>query len=133
MKQVEAIVRPEKLDAVRRALVEVGQEGLQVTSVKGHGVQGGIRQMWRCKEYVVNLLPKVRIVAVIADEDLDRVLSAIVTAARTGQIGDGKIFVSPVEQALRVRTGDFGDSALHSGHEVITLTPPQPLRIVEQA
>ena len=118
LKQIEAIVRPEKLDDVTRALTDLGQGGLNVTRVKGHGAQGGVRQMWRTKEYLVDLLPKVRIVAVVADSDLDATLEAIVSAARTGRIGDGKIFVSPIDDAVRVRTGDSGVSAIHGESDV---------------
>ena len=118
LKQIEAIVRPEKLDDVTRALAELGHSGLTATPVKGHGAQGGVRQMWRNKEYVVDLLPKVRIVAVVNDADVDAVIDAIVSAARTGRIGDGKIFVSPIEGAVRIRTGESGTSALSGGPDV---------------
>ena len=118
MKQIEAIIRPEKLADVTRALVDLGHGGLSVTPVRGRGAQGGIRQMWRCQEYVVDLLPKVRIVATVVDEDVDLVVSTIADVARTGRIGDGKIFVSSIEEALRVRTGEIGDSALIGGPDV---------------
>jgi nitrogen regulatory protein P-II 1 len=127
VKQIEAIVRPEKLEDVRAALVRLGHSGLTVTRVKGQGVQGGVRQMWRRHEYVVDLLPKVRLVAVVSDEDVDAVISTIVSAARTGKMGDGKIFVSPVSEAIRVRTGETGDAALlgegavHPLHEHVHL------------
>jgi nitrogen regulatory protein P-II 1 len=132
LKQIEAIVRPEKLDDVTRALTELGHSGLTVTPVKGHGAQGGVRQMWRNKEYVVDLLPKVRIVAVVADADLDTVVQVIVSAARTGRIGDGKIFVSPVEDALRIRTGENGLAALVGGPD-IRRAPPLTVLIDAEA
>ena len=113
VKQIEAIVRPEKLEDVKRALVDLGHSGLNVMRVKGHGTQGGIRQKWRGKEYVVDLLPKARLVTVLADEDVGPALHAIVSAAWTGRMGDGKIFVSSVENAFRVRTGESGVDALH--------------------
>ena len=129
MKQIEAIVRPEKLDDVRRALTELGHGGLQVMPVKGHGSQGGVRQLWRRHEYVVDLLPKVRMLAVVADEDVAAVVQAIVSAARTGRIGDGKIFVSPIEEAVRIRTGDVGLEALHGDTDVHPL--PQRNTLVD--
>lgn len=112
MKRIEAIVRPERLRGVLTALSAVAHAGVTVTRVKGHGTQGGVRQMWRCKEYVADLLPKVRLTLVVPDELLDATVSAIVESARTGRMGDGKIFVSRVCDAIRVRTGESGVAAL---------------------
>lgn len=112
MKQVTAIIKPFKLDEVREALAEVGVNGLTVTEVKGFGRQKGHTELYRGAEYVVDFLPKIRVELVVADEAVDRVIEAIVRAARTGKIGDGKIFVTPVEQAIRIRTGESGDAAL---------------------
>ena len=112
MKQVTAIIKPFKLDEVREALAEVGVSGLTVTEVKGFGRQKGHTELYRGAEYVVDFLPKIRVEMVVADEAVDRVIEAIVRAARTGKIGDGKIFVTPVEQAIRIRTGESGDAAL---------------------
>ena len=112
MKQVTAIIKPFKLDEVREALAEVGVNGLTVTEVKGFGRQKGHTELYRGAEYVVYFLPKIRIEMVIADSMVDDVIEAIVKAARTGKIGDGKIFVMPVEQAIRIRTSESGDAAL---------------------
>ena len=112
MKQVTAIIKPFKLDEVREALAEVGVNGLTVTEVKGFGRQKGHTELYRGAEYVVDFLPKIRIEMIIADEIVDSVIEALLRAARTGKIGDGKLFVSSVEQAIRIRTGESGDSAL---------------------
>ncbi|CAN1489818.1 GlnK Nitrogen regulatory protein PII [Burkholderiaceae bacterium] len=112
MKQVTAIIKPFKLDEVREALAEVGVNGLTVTEVKGFGRQKGHTELYRGAEYVVDFLPKIRVEMVVADEAVDRVIEAIVRAARTGKIGDGKIFVTAVEQAIRIRTSESGDAAL---------------------
>ncbi|NQW83750.1 MAG: P-II family nitrogen regulator [Alcaligenaceae bacterium] len=112
MKQVTAIIKPFKLDEVREALAEVGVNGLTVTEVKGFGRQKGHTELYRGAEYVVDFLPKIRIEMVITDSMVDDVIEAIVKAARTGKIGDGKIFVMPVEQAIRIRTSESGDAAL---------------------
>jgi nitrogen regulatory protein P-II 1 len=112
VKQVTAIIKPFKLDEVREALAEVGVNGLTVTEVKGFGRQKGHTELYRGAEYVVDFLPKIRVEMVIADDLVDGVIEAIVKAARTGKIGDGKIFVSEVQQAIRIRTGESGDSAL---------------------
>ena len=112
MKKIEAIIRPEKLDAVRAALATVGYAGLMITEIEGHGKQKGITQQWRGKEYKVELLPKVKIEIVAHDQDVDKIMGAIVKVATTGNLGDGKIFVYPVETALRIRTGEKGDSAI---------------------
>ena len=112
MKQIIAIIKPFKLDEVREALAEVGVAGLTVTEVKGFGRQKGHTELYRGAEYVVDFLPKVRIEVVVSDGDVERCVDAIVRAARTGKIGDGKIFVTPVEQVLRIRTGEEGDAAV---------------------
>jgi nitrogen regulatory protein P-II 1 len=112
MKRVEAIVRPEKLEAVKEALVDLGHAGLTVTEVKGHGIQKGVTQQWRGQEYTIDLLPKVSVVAVVNDGDVDEVIASIVSAAKTDRIGDGKIFVSAVEQVVRIRTGESGSDAV---------------------
>ena len=112
MKMVTAIVKPFKLDEVREALSAIGVQGVTVTEVKGFGRQKGHTELYRGAEYVVDFLPKVKIEAAVDDALVERVIEAIETAARTGKIGDGKIFVSPVEQAIRIRTGETGDDAL---------------------
>jgi nitrogen regulatory protein P-II 1 len=112
VKQVTAIIKPFKLDEVREALAEVGVNGLTVTEVKGFGRQKGHTELYRGAEYVVDFLPKIRVEMVVADAAVDSVIEAIVKAARTGKIGDGKIFVSAIEQAIRIRTGETGDTAL---------------------
>ena len=112
MKQVTAIIKPFKLDEVREALAEVGVNGLTVTEVKGFGRQKGHTELYRGAEYVVDFLPKIRIEIVVADSLVDSVIEALLKSARTGKIGDGKIFVMPVEQAIRIRTSEQGDEAL---------------------
>ncbi|MDF3605575.1 P-II family nitrogen regulator [Paracoccus sp. DMF-8] len=112
MKKVEAIIKPFKLDDVKEALQEVGVQGLSVTEIKGFGRQKGHTELYRGAEYVVDFLPKVKIEMVLPDDMVDTAVDAIVSAARTDKIGDGKIFVSPVEQAVRIRTGETGDDAL---------------------
>ena len=112
MKRIEAIVRPEKVEAVKEALVSTGHAGLTVTEVKGHGIQKGVTQQWRGQEYTIDLLPKVSVVAVVNDHETTEVIEAIVAAARTDRIGDGKIFVTPVEEVVRIRTGEHGTDAL---------------------
>ncbi len=112
MKKIEAVIKPFKLDEVREALSEVGVTGLTVTEVKGFGRQKGHTELYRGAEYVVDFLPKVKIEIVIGDDKLDTVMDAIIKAARTGKIGDGKIFVMPVEQVVRIRTGETGDVAI---------------------
>jgi nitrogen regulatory protein P-II 1 len=112
MKKIEAIIKPFKLDEVKEALQEVGVQGLSVIEAKGFGRQKGHTELYRGAEYVVDFLPKVKIEVVISDEQLDSVLEAIINAARTDKIGDGKIFVSTIEQAIRIRTGENGVDAL---------------------
>ena len=112
MKLVTAVIKPFKLDDVREALSEIGVQGITVTEVKGFGRQKGHTELYRGAEYVVDFLPKVKIDIATSDEQLDLVIEAISKAANTGKIGDGKIFVLPIEQAVRIRTGETGDSAL---------------------
>jgi len=112
MKKIEAIIKPFKLDEVREALHEVGVTGMTVTEVKGFGRQKGHTELYRGAEYVVDFLPKLKIEIVIADESVDAAIEAITKAARTGKIGDGKIFVFPTEQVVRIRTGETGDAAV---------------------
>ncbi len=112
MKLVTAVIKPFKLDDVREALSEVGVAGITVTEVKGFGRQKGHTELYRGAEYVVDFLPKVKIEVAVSDEQLDQVVEAIQNAARTGKIGDGKIFVGPLEQAIRIRTGESGTEAL---------------------
>ncbi len=112
MKQVTAIIKPFKLDEVREALAEAGVSGLTVVEVKGFGRQKGHTELYRGAEYVVDFLPKIRVEVVLPDDRVEGAIEAILKAARTGKIGDGKIFVTPVEQAIRIRTGESGDAAL---------------------
>ncbi|HEY5603672.1 MAG TPA: P-II family nitrogen regulator [Gammaproteobacteria bacterium] len=112
MKLVTAIIKPFKLDDVREALSEMGVQGVTVTEVKGFGRQKGHTELYRGAEYVVDFLPKVKVEAAINDSMLDQVIEAISKAANTGKIGDGKIFVSPLEQVIRIRTGESGPDAL---------------------
>ncbi len=112
MQLIEAIIKPFKLDDVRDALQQVGVQGLTVTEVKGYGRQKGHTELYRGAEYVVDLLPKVLVEVAVRDEDVDRVVEAILGAAASGKIGDGKIFVQPIEEVIRIRTGERGESAL---------------------
>ena len=112
MKKIEAVIKPFKLDEVREALSTMGVQGITVTDVKGFGRQKGHTELYRGAEYVVDFLPKVKIEAAVADDLVDRVIEAIEGAARTGKIGDGKIFVSALEQVVRIRTGETGREAL---------------------
>ena len=112
MKKIEAIIREEKLETVRKALKEESYFGITVSEVSGHGRQDGYTLQWRVGDYQVDLLPKVKLEVVILDEDVPKVLSTIRMAARTGDIGDGKIFVLPVEDVMRIRTGDTGNAAI---------------------
>ena len=112
MKKIEAIIKPFKLDEVKEALQEVGLQGMTVTEVKGFGRQKGHTELYRGAEYVVDFLPKVKIEVVLGDELVERAVDAIRKAAQTGRIGDGKIFVVPVENAIRIRTGETGSDAI---------------------
>ena len=112
MKKIEAIFKPFKLDEVRESLSEIGVSGLTVTEVKGFGRQKGHTELYRGAEYVVDFLPKVKVEVVVPDKLLDQAIDAIVKAARTGKIGDGKIFVSSVDQVLRIRTGETDEAAI---------------------
>lgn len=112
MKKVEAIIKPFKLEEVKEALAQVGVQGLTVTEVKGFGRQKGHKELYRGAEYVVEFLPKVKLEIVTSDDRLEELVKAIVKSASTGRIGDGKIFVSPVEEAVRIRTGESGDIVL---------------------
>jgi nitrogen regulatory protein P-II 2 len=112
MKFVTAIIKPFKLDDVRESLSEIGVQGLTVTEVKGFGRQKGHTELYRGAEYVVDFLPKIKLEVAVSDDQVDRVIEAITVAAKTGKIGDGKIFVTDVEQAIRIRTGETGADAL---------------------
>ncbi len=112
MKKIEAIIKPFKLDEVKEALQELGVQGMTVLEAKGYGRQKGQTELYRGAEYVADFLPKIKIEVVIADDQLERVLEAIIGAARTGRIGDGKIFVSDIIDVLRIRTGETGAAAV---------------------
>ncbi|MBW8843550.1 MAG: P-II family nitrogen regulator [Burkholderiales bacterium] len=112
MKLITAVIKPFKLDEVREALSAIGVQGLTVTEVKGFGRQKGHTELYRGAEYVVDFLPKVKIEAAVNDDVVERVIEAIEASARTGKIGDGKIFVSPLDQVVRIRTGETGNDAL---------------------
>lgn len=112
MKKIEAVIKPFKLDEVRETLSEVGINGLTVTEVKGFGRQKGHTELYRGAEYVVDFLPKIKVEIVLGDELVDQAVEAIIKAARTGKIGDGKIFVTSVEQVVRIRTGETGEDAI---------------------
>lgn len=112
MKKIEAIIKPFKLDEVRESLAEIGVSGLTVTEVKGFGRQKGHTELYRGAEYVVDFLPKIKLEIVISDDRVDAAIEAIIKAARTGKIGDGKIFVSSVEQVVRIRTGELDEAAI---------------------
>ena len=112
MKMVTAIIKPFKLDEVREALSDIGVQGITVTEVKGFGRQKGHTELYRGAEYVVDFLPKVKVEVVVKGDDVERCIEAIIKAAKTGKIGDGKIFVTPVEQVVRIRTGETGQDAL---------------------
>jgi nitrogen regulatory protein P-II 1 len=115
MRKIEAVIRPDKVDKVKEALEKIGIVGMTVTEVKGRGRQRGITQQWRGREYRVDLLPKVRLDIVVEEKKAQEVISTIVEAARTGNVGDGKIFVLPVEEVIRVRTGETGKDAIGQG------------------
>ena len=112
MKKIEAIIKPFKLDEVKEALQEIGVQGLSVVEVKGFGRQKGHTELYRGAEYVADFLPKVKIELVLPDDQIDAAVDAIIAAAKTDKIGDGKIFITSVEQAVRIRTGETGDEAL---------------------
>lgn len=112
MKKIEAIIKPFKLDEVKEALQDIGVQGLSVIEVKGFGRQKGHTELYRGAEYVVDFLPKVKIDVVLDDDQVDAAIEAITAAAKTDKIGDGKIFISPIEQAIRIRTGEAGSDAL---------------------
>jgi nitrogen regulatory protein P-II 1 len=112
MKRIEAIIQPFKLDEVREALKGIGVDGMTIYDVRGHGRQKGHKEIYRGQEYEVDLLPKVKLEVVVADERVDETVKAIVDAARTGKIGDGKVFILPVDEAVRIRNADTGDAAL---------------------
>jgi nitrogen regulatory protein P-II 1 len=112
MKKIEAIIKPFKLDEVKEALQEIGLQGITVTEAKGFGRQKGHTELYRGAEYVVDFLPKVKLELVLGDSMVDKAIEAIIGSAKTGRIGDGKIFVSNVEEAVRIRTGETGDDAI---------------------
>ncbi|MCP4785545.1 MAG: P-II family nitrogen regulator [Fuerstiella sp.] len=112
MKKIEAVVRHFKLEDVKSAITEAGVQGMTVTEVRGFGRQKGHKETYRGAEYIVDFMPKVKIEIVVGDEELDKVVDAIVNSARTGQVGDGKIFVSNVEKIIRIRTGELDESAI---------------------
>jgi nitrogen regulatory protein P-II 1 len=112
MKKVEAIIRPFRIDDVREALGELGVKGMTLTEVKGYGRQKGHTELYRGSEYQIDFLPKIKLEIIVADTMVDKVVDTIMNAAKTGQVGDGKIFVYPVEDAVRVRTGESGEDAL---------------------
>ena len=112
MKKIEAIIKPFKLDEVKEALQRIGVQGLTVNEVKGHGRQKGHTELYRGAEYVVDFLPKVELTVIANDEDVPKILGAIQEAAKTGKIGDGKIFITPVEEVIRIRTGETGKNAI---------------------
>jgi nitrogen regulatory protein P-II 1 len=112
MKMIEAIIREEKLDCVKKALEKDNFFGMTVTEVSGRGRQKGISLQWRAGEYTVDLIPKIKLELVVLDEDVDKIVDTIATNARTGETGDGKIFVLPVSNVIRIRTGDKGDNAI---------------------
>lgn len=112
MKKIEAIIRPFKLDDVREALSEIGVKGMTLTEVKGYGRQKGHTEVYRGSEYKVDFLPKIKIEVIVRDALVDRIVRTIVKVARTGQVGDGKIFISPVEDVIRIRTEESGEDAI---------------------
>jgi nitrogen regulatory protein P-II 1 len=112
MQKIEAVIQPSKLDAVKDALVEIGVEGITILEARGHGRQKGHTEFYRGREYSVDLLPKVKLEMVVRDEMVDKTIQAIMTAARTGTIGDGKIFVSKIDEAIRIRNDERGEIAL---------------------
>jgi nitrogen regulatory protein P-II 1 len=113
MKKVEAVIRPDALDTILEALKGAGYPGIMVTEIEGHGRQKGVTQQWRGQEYRVELLPKVKLEVVVTDKEAEEIIKTISKVAKTGQIGDGKIFVSEMAEAVRIRTGERGDTALN--------------------
>jgi nitrogen regulatory protein P-II 1 len=112
MQKIEAIIQPSRLDAVKEALIEIGVEGMTILEARGHGRQKGHTEFYRGREYTVDLLPKVKLELVVHDDAAEKVINAIVTTARTGHIGDGKIFVSRIDEAIRIRNDERGETAL---------------------
>jgi len=112
MKKIEAIIRPESLEAVRSALNIAGVTGLMISEIEGHGKQKGVVQQWRGEKYKVELLPKAKVEIIVQDQDVSRICKAIIDNAKTGEMGDGKIFIYPIEDAIRIRTGEKGEGAV---------------------
>jgi nitrogen regulatory protein P-II 1 len=112
MKKIEAIIRPEKLEEVRCALEEIGCSSIMISEIEGHGKQKGIVQQWRGEKYKVELVPKLKLEIIVKDQDIDKITRVIVDKAKTGEIGDGKVFISEIETAIRIRTGEKGELAL---------------------
>jgi nitrogen regulatory protein P-II 1 len=112
MQKIEAIIQPSKLDAVKEALIEIGVEGITILEARGHGRQKGHTEFYRGREYAVDVLPKIKLEIVVTDPMAERAIQAILTAARTGKIGDGKIFVSHIDEAIRIRNDERGETAL---------------------
>src|SRR5512135_2872347 len=112
MKKIEAVIRPFRIDDVREALAEIGVKGMTLTEVKGYGRQKGHTELYRGSEYQIDFLPKIKLEVIVSDAMADKVIDVILKTAKTGQVGDGKIFISPVEDVIRVRTGESGEDAL---------------------
>lgn len=112
MKKIEAIIRPDRVDAVRKSLQDAGCSGLMVTEIEGHGKQKGVIQQWRGEKYKVELVPKIKIEVVVKEAELNKIIKVIVDNAKTGSIGDGKIFISNIENAIRIRTSEEGEAVL---------------------
>ena len=112
MKKIEAVIRPEKLEEVRKAIEAVGYPGITITEAQGHGKQKGVVQQWRGESYRVEFLPKVKLELIVSDSDAERITQAIIKSAKTGSVGDGKIFVSDVRDVIKIRTGERGEPAL---------------------
>lgn len=112
MKKIEVIVRPERIEAVRIALGKAGCAGLMITEIEGHGKQKGVVQQWRGEKYKVDLLPKIKIEVVVLDKDVERIVKTVIDNAKTGEIGDGKIFIYNIEDVVRIRTGEKGEVAI---------------------
>jgi nitrogen regulatory protein P-II 1 len=112
MKKIEAIIRPNKLEILRKALERAGSPGIMITEIEGHGKQKGVTRQWRGKEYKMELLPKVKVEIVVTDKETERIVQVISSTVRTGEIGDGKIFIYPIENAIRIRTGEKGEGVV---------------------